>query len=218
MQNESKLLRIVAFSFALIVLSCLSTAQGQSGRRAPKSKTVIAPIPGTEPTPSPSPSTHDSKPVVRFTLTMDQYDSFSSVSLNAISGIRRSCVQRLSERTWVAVSASQRATPRSDAIKLAKAEKDSYVIWLRVREDTMSSRQTGTANNAFIEYTVFALGTAAIITSGSTYPASRNNNVILGRRTSDIDGDYYLNKAARDTADKILSKFSSIAPRPAPLL
>ena len=79
----------------------------------------------------------------------------------------------------------------------------------------MSARQTGNSNNAYIEFAVFAPETAKIMASGTTYPGGRNN-VILGRRTSDMDGDYYLNRAARETADKIVSKFSLIAPKRIP--
>ncbi|MBC8031426.1 MAG: hypothetical protein H7Z16_15055 [Pyrinomonadaceae bacterium] len=101
---------------------------------------------------------------------------------------------------------------RSDAIKLAKAEKGSYVVWLRVRDDGMSGKQSGTSDNLYIEYAVFAPLTAKIVTSGSTYPRNRNS-VIPGRPTSTMEGDYYLNRAAREAADRILTKFSLHAPR-----
>jgi hypothetical protein len=143
---------------------------------------------------------------------VDRFDSFTDVSLNSISGVRRSCAQRLAEPGWIKVDATERTMSRSDAIKLAKTEQASFVVWLRVREDTMSGKQSGTADNLSIEYTVFAPLTAKIVTSGSTYTGNRNN-VILKRPTSNMDGDYYLNKAAREAADRILAKFSLHAPR-----
>lgn len=214
MSSKSKLLRVFAISLAIVfALNCFSTAEAQSGRRTPKSKAMAYPNPEPEPTPTPATSTQTSQPVLKFILGMDQRDGFTSLSFNSISGIMRSCAQRLDEPEWIRVEVTQRAMLRSDAIKLAKTEKDSYVVWLRVPEDRMSARQTGTPNNAYIEYTVFAPATAKIVTSGSTYPQNRNQNVILGRRTSDIDGDYYLNKAAREAADRILAKFGLHAPR-----
>jgi len=216
MAGKLKPLLNFAVSFAILVsLSSLAPTLGQSGRRSPKPKTVIAPIPVPDPTPSPSPSMQKSEPALRFILGVDEYDSFSSVSMHTLSGIKRNCVQRMEERSWIRVTVTQRSMRRSDAIKLAKAEKESYVVWLQIREDTMSQRQTGTRNNVYIEFIVFAPETAKIMASGSTYPGSRNN-VILDRRTSDMDGDYYLNRAARETADKILSKFSLITPRRIP--
>ena len=213
MAGKLKSLLNFAVGFAILVsLSSLSATPGQSGRRSPKPRTVNAPIPEPDPTPAPAASRQNSEPVLKFILGVDQYDSFSSVSLSAISGIRRNCAQRMEEREWIRVTVTQSSMLRSDAIKLAKAEKDSYVIWLQIREDTMSARQTGSRNNAYIEFAVFAPETAKIMASGTTYPGGRNN-VILGRRTSDMDEDYYLNKAARETADKIVSKFGLIAPR-----
>lgn len=213
MPGKLKPLLNVAVSFAIFVsLSCLSNTLGQSGRRAPKSKTVNAPIPEPDPTPSPSPSRQSSQPAIKFILGLDQYDSFSSVSLSVISGIKRNCAQRMGERAWVKVTVTPSTMLRSDAIKLAKAQKDTYVVWLRVREDTMGARRSGDPNNVFIEYAVFVPETAKIMTSGSTYPPGRNT-VILERRGPELEGDYYLNRAARETADKILSKFNLIAPR-----
>ncbi len=213
MAGKLKPLLSVVVGFAIVVtISYLSPTRGQSGRRSPKSKTVTAPVAEPDPTPSPSPSRQNSQPTLKFILGMDQHDSFSSVSLHAMSGIKRNVAQRMGERTWIRVTVTPSPMLRSDAIKLAKAEKDSYVIWLRVREDTMSARQGNSLNNAYIEYSVFAPETAKTMTSGSTYPGGRSGG-IFERRTPEIDGDYYLNRAARETADKILSKFSLIAPR-----
>jgi hypothetical protein len=206
MSSSLIILRNLAVNFAIVcTLGCLSTAVAQSGRRAPKLKPVAVANP--EPTPARTISAETPKPVIRFILGMERYDSFSSVSLNAFSAVRRSCSQRLDEPEWVKVEVLQGPMSRGDAMSRARAEKDSYVVWLRVREDTMSSNQPGTPNNAYIEYAVFSPGTAKVITSGGTYSRHRNKNVILGPSTSGIGGDYYLNKAARDTADRILAAF-----------
>jgi hypothetical protein len=214
MSPRSILFRKLAVSFALVfALSCISSAAAQSGRRAPKSAPTPVPVPTPESSATPATSAEKPEPVIRFILGMDQHDSFSSVSLYASNGVRRSCAQRLDEPGWVKVDAVQRSMSRGEAITRAKSEKDAYVVWLRVREDTMSSRQSGTPNNAYVEYTVFAPMTAKVVTSGNTYPQQRSRGVILDPRTSSIDGDYYLNKAARDAADRILSKFSLRVPR-----
>ena len=214
MSTSSILLRNLAVSFAAVfALSCFSTTVAQSGRRVPKSTSKPVAVSNPEPTPAPATSAAKPKPVIRFILGMDQNDSFSNASLHAISGVRRSCAQRLDEPEWVKVDSGERSMSRGDAISRAKAEKDSYVVLLRIREDTMSSRQRGTTNNAYIEYIVFAPVTAKIETSGSTYPQQRNRSIILDSRIPSVDGDYYLNKAARDAADRILSKFGLRAPR-----
>jgi len=128
-----------------------------------------------------------------------------------MSGVKRNCGQRLGEPAWATVEIVTRPMLRSDAINRAKAEKDSYVVWLQIRPDTMSSIGTGTPNNVYIEYTVFSPVAAKVITSGGTYPGRGNSNVILSPRIG-MEGDYYLNKAARDLADRILAKFKSHVP------
>ena len=143
---------------------------------------------------------------------MEHPDGFWGVSLNSISNVRRSCAQRLEEPESIRVEVTQGAMTRGDAIKRAKTEKDSYVVWLRLRDDAMGGRQ-GDPNNLAVEYMVFSPITAKIFTSGSTYPQNRNSTDILGRRTSGINGDYYLNRAAQEAADRILAKFSIRSPR-----
>ena len=205
MTPSAKAICYFALTVAVIVLPGFSTAGAQSGRRGTKITPQPVPVPTPEPTPAAFPE--KSKGAIRFILGVDHYESFTSVSLGTAAGVRRSCADRLDEPVWARVESAQRTMARSDAIKLAKSEKDGYVVFLRIREDTMSSRTTGTPNNAYIEYTVFAPGTAKVFTSGSTYPAS-GREVILNPRPSGIEGDYYLNRAARETADRILSKFS----------
>ena len=204
MTTPSKAILHIALIAVVIVLAGFSTASGQSGRRA---KITPKPVPMPTPEPTPTPSPEKSNGAIRFILGVDHYEGFNSVSLAAAAGVRRSCADRLDEPVWAKVEASGQTMSRSDAIKLARSEKDGYVVFLRLREETMGSRSAGTSNNAYIEYTVFAPGTAKVFTSGSTYPAS-GRGVILNPRTSGMEGDYYLNRAARETADRILSKFS----------
>ncbi len=193
----------LALIFVVVIILGTSSASAQSGRRTPKTVPQPVPVSTPEPTPVPASSSEKSKGAIRFILGVDQHDGFSSVSLSSAGGVRRSCAARLDEPEWVKVESSQRTMGRSDAIKLAKSEKDAYVVWLRIREDTMSSRTTGTRNNSYIEYTVFSPVTARVFTSGTAYPPARRD--VLNPRT--IEGDYYLNRAARDAADRILNKF-----------
>jgi hypothetical protein len=208
----SKLLRSLAVSFVIVcAFSSLSLATAQSGRREPKSKPVVA-TPTPEPEPTPTASSELPQPLFRLIVGIEKYDSFSSVSLSTFSSVMRNCTARLDEPNWIKVEAAQASMSRGDALKRAKAEKDSYVVWLHVREDQMSSNQPGTANNAYIEYAVFSPITAKVLISGGTYPRKGNANVVMGP-TSGIDGDYNLNKAARDTADKIIAKFRGRIPQ-----
>ncbi len=184
MARRSLSLSKLAVIVAVLTILGTSNTSAQSGRRTPKTAPKPVPVSTPEPTPAPASSSEKSKGAIRFILGVDQHDSFSSVSLSSAGGVRRSCAARLDEPEWARVEAWQRTMARSDAIKLAKSEKDAYVVWLRIREDTMSSRTTGSPNNAYIEYTVFAPVTARVFTSGSTYPPTRRG--VLDPRTTGI--------------------------------
>jgi hypothetical protein len=203
--------RSLAFSFALIVaLGCAATAAAQSGRRAPKS----SPAPVAAPTPEPTPAAialEQPKQVLQFVIGIDRYDSFSSISIASYNAALRSCANQLDEPASVSVETVERSLSRGEATNRAKAEKKAYVVWLRIREDDMSSSPTGTSNNVYIEYMVLAPITAKVVSSGSAYP--RRRGILPGSRTSSIYGDREIIEAARAVASKILSAMHMHIPR-----
>ena len=202
MSNGSPLPRAFAFSFAIIfALGCAATAAAQSGRRAPKSSPAPAAAPLPEPTPAAVPAERP-KP---------DFDSFSSVSIASYNATLRSCADRLDESPSVSVERLERSLSRNEATNRAKAEKNAYVVWLRLREDDMSSSPTGTPNNVFIEYVVFAPVTGKVVSSGSAYP--RKRGLIPGSGTSGIKGDSEIIEAARAAANKILAAMQMHIPR-----
>jgi hypothetical protein len=207
MSDGSPFPRILALGFALIVaLSCVAAA-AQSGRRSKS-----PPPPATSPTPeSPEPAATPDlpKPTLRFIIGIERYDSFSSVSLNAYSGVLPSCASRLDESPAITVTPLERPLSRAEAANRAKGEKIGYVVWLNVRENNLSSGRTGTPNNAYIEYVVFAPITAKVVTSGSSYPRTKSINP---GRTIGVNGDPEFNEAARNAANKIYAAMSAHIP------
>jgi hypothetical protein len=203
-------LRSLAFSFALIfALGCAATAAAQSGRRAKS-----APAPAVVPTPEPTPASvvlEQPKAVLQFVIGIDRYDSFSSISIASYNAALRSCADRLDEPISVSVERVERSLSRGEATNRAKAEKKSYVVWLHIREDDMSSSPTGTNNNVYIEYLVLAPVTAKVVSSGSAYP--RRRGILPGSRTSSIYGDREIIEAARAVASKILGAMNMHIPR-----
>ena len=196
--------RTLVLSFAvLFALNCLATAAAQSGRRAPKSAPAPAPAPLPEATPAPAVASEQPKPVLQFVVGIERYDSFSSISIGTYNDVLRSCAQRLDEPPSVTVQRVERPMTRGEASNRAKGEKNAYVVWLRVREDQMSSSPTGTRNNVYIEYFVFAPNTAKVVSSGSAY--SRKSGIIPSSRTPGVNGDREVIEAARTVANKILS-------------
>jgi hypothetical protein len=195
--------RALAFSFAFIfALSCAATVAAQSGRRAPKSTPApAAPVP--EPTPASVTHSEPPKPVLQLVVGIERYDSFSSIAIGTYNDVLRSCAQRLDEPPSVSVERVERPLSRGEASNRAKAEKNAYVVFLRVREDEMSNNTTGTPNNVYIEYFVFAPTTAKVVSSGSAYP--RRRGILPSSRTPGINSNQEVIEAARTVASKILS-------------
>lgn len=200
---------------ATLLLSCVLAVLAQSGRRARKSSPV--PIPTPEATPTPITPTPKPQPAFTFIVGLDRYGDFSRVSLNAYSGVLRSCADRLDDSLSVKAEVSTNDMSRSDAVRKAKAEKEAYIVWLQLRPNSFTG-QTGInddPNNVYIEYSVFAPTTAKLATSGNTYPeAYRTSRIRLP--TPSASGDYYLNSAARGAAERILAHFHLRAPNTLP--
>jgi len=211
MSNGSPLPRAFAFSFAVIfALGCAATAAAQSGRRTPKSPApAAAPLP--EPTPAAVAASERPKAVLQFVVGIERFDNFSSVSIASYNATLRSCADRLDESPSVSVERLERSLSRNEATNRAKAEKSAYVVWLRLREDDMSSSPTGTPNNVFIEYVVFAPITGKVVSSGTAYP--RKRGILPGSRPSGINGDSEIIEAARAAANKILAAMQMHIPR-----
>jgi len=195
----------VSLAITLVAI-CAGAIFAQSGRRVRKTETAI-PVPTPEATPAPSP-TPKPEPTFTFIVGMEKFGDFSRVSLNAYSGVLRSCANRLDDSSLVKAEMTSREMSRADAIRQAKSENGAYVVWIQLRPNNFSGQTSvyDDANNVYVQYAVFAPGTAKQVTSGNTYPeAYRNARVRLP--TSSTEGNYYLNQAARGAAERILDHF-----------
>lgn len=206
MNNHLRVLRLSSSVLGGILLVWFAVAvAAQSGRHVRKTTPAPIPTPEAEPTPTPTPKP---KPTINFLVGMDRFSDFSRISLNAYSGVLRNCTDRLDDSLSVKASMASGDLSRSDAVRKAKAEKETHVVWLQLRPNTMTG-ETGVyddPNNVYIQYAVFEPVTGKQVTSGSTFPdAYRNKRIRLP--TSNVDGDYYLNQAARGAAERILDHF-----------
>jgi hypothetical protein len=171
-----------------------------------KSETAI-PVPTPEATPAPAPTPRP-EPAFTFIVGMEKFGDFSRISLDAYSGVLRSCADRLDDSSLVKAETTSREMSRADAVRQAKSEQRAYVVWLQLRANNFSGQTSvyDEPNNAYVQYAVFAPTTAKQVTSGNIYPdAYRNKRVRVP--TSTTQGDYYLNQAARGAANRILDHF-----------
>jgi hypothetical protein len=195
------------FAGVLVILLFL-TIQAQSGRRVQKSAPTPTPEPSPEATPTPKRAPAE-KPQIGLILGMAD-DSFSNVPLYYYDSVLQSCADRLNEAPSIGLDVSGKRMNRTDAIRTAKSQKEGYVAALELRNDQMN---TGSNSNLydglFIEYTLFAPGTAKVVASGRAYQRlSRARGVINlpnPGRTSTVYTEQLLKQAARDAADRIMN-------------
>jgi Na+-transporting methylmalonyl-CoA/oxaloacetate decarboxylase gamma subunit len=215
MPNSSTLSRLLAAVFAFgLLLAVAGPGISQSGRRA---KPKAAPVPTPEPAATPATATpaEKPKPQLTFIVGMDRFGDFGGIPLYTYSTVLRHCVSRLAQSSSISARAAEREMNRSDAIKRAKAETEANIVYLELRPDTVSgdTRGTSSLSNVYLQYTVFAPTTAKIVSSGRTYPqAYRTRGVIVRPTTSGVTGDYELNQAAEEAAERILRAVKVPAP------
>lgn len=192
-----------------LVLFCLAcTVYSQSGRRLPNSKPI--PVPTPQPSATPKASVEKPKPAISVVVGIDS-DSFFGIPLQYYDVALDACAARIERSPLVTVAGRQTRMARSDAIRQAKAEKESYVVWLQLRGDSMDAdRSVHNLSEVVLDYVMFAPVTAKQVTAGRTYQsATRRGGVVVNPRTTsrtgDVYGEYLIREAAREAGERILS-------------
>ena len=201
-----------------LVALCAFGIIAQSGRHVRKP----APAPTSEPTPeaTPTPAPRQSTTTLTFLVAIEKFNEGSRISLYTYSGVLRSCADRLADAGSVKAETTSRDMSRAEAVRQAKAEKETFVVWLQLRSTNYGQPSVyDDPSSVYVQYTVLAPTTAKQVTSGNTFPEAYKPRVKLP--TPNSQGDYYLNQAARGAAERILDHFhrhpSSKLPGPAPV-
>ena len=210
MRIGPSLSRVIVVTFVVsFALACVLNVAGQSGRRV--KKTVPAPVAASQTTPAIEKPTEKPKPAVTLFVGMERPDYFVTPRANGAASVLLSVVDRLGDHPSVKVDMARSDMTQSEAIRRARSEKEAYVVFLKLATDSM--RGSGEDTRVFVQYWVFSPTTAKLKTWGQTYPQTyRNSGVILNPRVPSIYGDYQLEQAGRDAADKILDAFKLNSP------
>ena len=197
----------------LIIALCALSVQAQSGRR----KTVpppAAPIPTPTPEPTPTPKKSDNDNELLFLLGADRYSSNLNIPFSYYDAVLRGCGDRLRAGSSASVDVAGKDLSRGDAIKRAKSETKSYVIYMTLTADTMGRR----ADELILEYIVFAPVTAKIVTSGRSYMTGRRAGSVVIQPPNTRDGAIYreetLRRMGEDAGDRILKAMHLNVPLP----
>ncbi len=188
----------------VLVLSAL-TAFAQSGRRVKKSESLPpGPTPEASPTSTPSPTPE--RPAIPIFVGANSLDSYGDIPFYFNDSVAKSCAGGLQQKGIVHVELSSRDFTRGDAVKRAKEMKEGYVVMLELRSDRRVGDKSSGLSSVYIDFAVFAGGTAKQVTSGSVYQQSSGlRDVIVGRSDSASAAEQRLKNAARVAAERILA-------------
>ena len=221
MINLRPVVHIVASSlsavtvFVLIAL-CAGPGAAQSGRRATRSSSPApAPTPETAPV---AKKVGETKAELSLVVGIDRGENFS-IPIYLYDTVLRACAERLDDSPSFKVDAN-RDMNRGDAVKRAKAETESDVVWLQLSSDNGRTLSSEDLRDVLVEYWVFAPTTAKVINHGRIYQQAYGaGGVTVIRRPGSRDDPAYteqlLKQAAREAAEQILAALN-VSGRKAP--
>ena len=213
----------VLLAFALCALA--SVASAQSGRRAPK--------PAATPTPEATPqaeSESESKPratkspdvIVSF-VVVEQDTIMMDLDFNARRNVIDTFMQRLGQSRAVSVSSGGKGG-RREARERAKKEGTAFVVLFEMEEERAASGEASIgrvdSRRILLKTYVYTPGTGDLkytdtIMQRPYRPATTIGGVRIpapSRRIEQYPAQLQLEQAARDAADRLMSRFGVILP------
>lgn len=203
---------------------CAQAAWAQSGRRAPKAST---PPPAAEATPAgesesgPKPSAaKKADALVSFVVMRGEEDILLSIDPLARDGVAQNFLRRLGQSSAVSVTDGGRGR-RQEARDRAKSERTAYVVLFYMEEENY----TGTvgrpdSRTLVIKTLVYAPKTADLKYTDTVYQRPYRQTARIGGVRIPVPGrgierypsQYELEQAAREAADRLLSRFQITPP------
>jgi hypothetical protein len=201
------------FAATLIIVLCVLSVQAQSGRRR-TTPPPAAPVPTPTPEATPTPKESDSDNELVFLLGADRYSSNVNIPFSYYDAVLNGCAERLRAGSSAGVDVAGKDLSRGDAIKRAKSETKSYVVYMTLTADTMGRR----ADELLLEYIVFAPVTAKIVTSGRSYMTGKRAGPVVVQPPRTRDGVIYVEETLRrmgeEAGERILKVMHLNAPLP----
>jgi len=194
----------------LLILACAMLTQAQSGRRstgAPPSTPSVSGPKTVEKAPAKAPRIH-------LLVGVENRNPFTNIPYYLSDTVLDNCVRRLADSADIVPNAVGRGMDRVDAVRRAKAERESYVVWLQIQSDVLDSgkQQKNGPDELYVRYTIFEPVTAKVRQSGRThqqiYKTGRGGvSSPTSSRNGAIYSEYALKQAAREAAERILEAF-----------
>lgn len=205
-----------AFAALLVILLFVGWVSAQSRRRAPATEPPLPPVPSApaDPEPTTTSSNKTTAPAIPLIVGVNSFTaSFDSLPSSFNDYLYGACVNRLRDSGAVAVTASGDMT-RKEAIDRAKAQTETYVVWMEAEVDSLGQSRSNRGDSFFVNYVIFSPQTAKVKASGRVYAdtvrAATTGPVgislpTIGRR---LPIQYRLQLIGAEVADRVLSQFS----------
>jgi hypothetical protein len=210
--------RYLAGAAILTVSVFLLAASGhaQSGRRSPAGTTSVPTISGRPRTVEKKPDKPPADTRTSLVVAVEEQNAFSRIPYYLSGTIRDTCGDALRKSPSLKVDIASREMNHADAVKRAKAETETYVVWLQLGSDAFDSGRSSSTQapkDLYIRFTILSPGTAKVKLSGRTYQRINRTGEggVLGRlpgsQSSSVYSEYALKQAAKEAAERILNAF-----------
>ena len=191
-----------------MILSGSLVSQAQSGRRQQRTEPA-APVPTPTPEATPTPKTEKKDPDLILFVAADRSGSFTPYPYSFYDAAVIGCSDGLRKNASASVDFSTKELTRSDAIRKAKSDSKTYVVYLQLRSDTMGGSSASQNGDIQLEFTVFSPTTAKVVANGVSYQNARRAGPVIvgptgGGSTSMLYREQLLKRAGEDAAERIL--------------
>jgi len=195
---------------AVVLALCVLTVQAQSGRKRVTPEPA-APVPTPTPEPTPTPKKAEKESDLLFFIGADRNDFSANFPFTYYDAVIAGCAERLRSGSSAEVDASNQSLSRGEAIKKAKESKDTYVVLLTLRLDSMARSN----NDITVEFMVFTPTTGKIATSGNAYlNSNRAGPISVPRGSSSVlYREQLLKLAGEDVGKRILKSLHLETPK-----
>lgn len=199
----------------LLLLSAAPISQAQSGRRPPKRPTSPDPLPPKAEEPPIKPSSDQSS--TKIPVKVVWYLTHIASSTIYSRTVQEACLERLSRSGSVRATTAADEMNRKQAIDMAKASTDTYVLWFELEVDSAYNDRSGIgsvpAQYLTVRFEVYTPATGKTKTSGHIYqrPQGPGGLPLPGPGTSG-SAIYSLGYAGREMADRVLDTLGLARP------
>ena len=215
--RHSKPFITAATIILILLLSSAPISAAQSGRRPPKRPTSPDPLPPKEEEPPIKPSS-DQNSSSKIPIKVVWHLSYVGSSTIYSRTVLEACLERLSQSGSVRATTAPDEMNRKQAIDIAKASSDTYVVWFELEVDMAYRDRSGIGSvppqYLMVRFEVYTPTTGKTKTSGQVYqrPQGPGGIPIPGPGTGGT-ALYSLGYAGREMADRVLATLGVAQPR-----